>query len=53
MVFAIDTNGVGLPNMEGYDVFKFELVKVNGTWKFYPKDHAANLMQASWKITYW
>ena len=60
--FYIDVNGANEPNMEGVDVFIFDfgkfnakcvLDKTNGQWKLCPLEHAKNLMEDNWTITYW
>lgn len=60
--FYIDVNGSNEPNMEGVDVFIFNFGKydskcqasaTSGKWKICPVDHAKNLMEDNWTITYW
>ena len=59
--FYIDVNGPNEPNMEGVDVFIFDFGKFNGKcessstgqWKLCPLNHAKNLMEDNWTITYW
>lgn len=60
--FYIDVNGTSEPNMEGVDVFIFdfgmfnakcEKDSTNGSYKLCPVDHAKNLMEDNWTITYW
>lgn len=59
--FYIDVNGSNEPNMEGVDVFIFDFGKFNGKcessssgqWKLCPLNHAKNLMENNWTITYW
>ena len=59
--FYIDVNGTNEPNMEGVDVFIFSFGKFNGKcessstgqWKLCPLNHAKNLMEDNWTITYW
>ena len=59
--FIIDVNGPAEPNMEGVDVFLFNFGKYdsecnylkNGQMKLCPVEHAKNLMEDNWTITYW
>ncbi len=60
--FYIDVNGLSEPNMEGVDVFIFDLDmfnakcetdRTNGSYKLCPFGHAKNLMEDNWTITYW
>lgn len=60
--FIIDVNGPSEPNMEGVDVFIFSFGKYDvdcntksssGQWKLCPRDHAQNLVEDNWTITYW
>lgn len=60
--FYIDVNGSSEPNMEGVDVFIFDFGKYDadcesktnsGKWKLCPREHAQNLVEDNWNITYW
>lgn len=57
----IDVNGPSEPNMEGVDIFFFDFGRFDsnctfsatGQWKLCPQNHAKNLMEDNWTITYW
>ena len=59
--FIIDVNGPSEPNMEGVDIFIFNIghydincnTSSTGQWKLCPQSHAKNLMEDNWTITYW
>ncbi len=60
--FVIDVNGPKEPNMEGVDMFLFDIGKFdancdsdyNGQWKFCPRgSNTKQMVEEGWNITYW
>jgi len=60
-IFIIDVNNTQPPNMEGVDVFVYKFIRADancnesttGNYKLCPVDHAKNLVEDGWNITYW